>query len=64
MNDQHKKENDRAARIAFMTNGYHESISRIYEQVVDREYESAKEQIKSLMKDLRELSKDIDNDNF
>ncbi len=47
-----------------MTNGYHESISAIYEQVVDREYESAKEQIKSLMKDLRELSKDIDNDNF
>lgn len=64
MNETEKKENDRAARIAFTTSGYHESISTIYEQVVDREYEPAKEQIKLLMKDLRDLYKSIEDDDF
>lgn len=64
MNDAHKKENDRAARIAFMTNGYHESVTTIYEQVVDREYEPAKEQLKLLIKDLRDLYKSIEDDDF
>lgn len=64
MNDAHKKENDRAARIALMTNNYHESVTTIYEQVVDREYEPAKEQLKLLIKDLRDLYKSIEDDDF
>lgn len=47
-----------------MTNNYHESITTIYEQVVDREYEPAKEQLKLLIKDLRDLYKSIEDDDF
>lgn len=64
MNEKEKNENDRAARIAFMTIGYHESISTIYEQIVDREFDSAKEEIKVLIKDLRDLQKNMDDDDF
>ena len=64
MNETEKKENDRAARIAFTTSGYHESISTIYEQIVDREFDSAKEEIKVLIKDLRDLQKNMDDDDF
>lgn len=47
-----------------MTIGYHESISTIYEQIVDREFDSAKEEIKVLIKDLRDLQKNMDDDDF
>ena len=61
MNEQ---ENDRAQRIAFMTEGYHENITAIYEKIVDREYLSAREDIKSLMRDLRATIKLIEDDDF
>lgn len=57
-------ENDRANRISFMTQGCHEDISSIYEKLVDREYDSAKKKIKSLIKDLREVIKLIEDDDF
>lgn len=57
-------ESDRASRISFMTTGYHESVSSIYERLVDREYYAAKKDVKSLMKELRELLKLIDEDDF
>lgn len=61
MNEQ---ENDRAQRIAFMTEGFHESVTSIYEKMVDREYLSAREDIKSLMRDLRATIKLIEDDDF
>ena len=59
-----EQENDRAQRIAFMTEGFHLSATTIYEKLVDREYDSATQDIKSLMKDLRATLKLIDDDDF
>jgi hypothetical protein len=57
-------EQDRASRISFMTEGFYESITSIYEQLVDREYDSCREDIKALIRDLREVIKIIDDDDF
>jgi hypothetical protein len=64
MDEVKKQENDRAARIAFATNLCHKSVSSIYEQTVDREYEPAKDQIKRLIRDLKDLYKSIEEDDL
>lgn len=64
MTDEQQKEADRASRIAFMTEGFHEDVTSIYEQLVDREYVSAIEKIKALMRDLRATIKLIEDDDF
>jgi hypothetical protein len=61
MNEQEK---NRGQRISFMTDGFHDEVSSIYEDLVDREYDSAIEKIKSLMKDLRATIKLIEDDDF
>jgi len=55
-----QQERDRASRIAFTTEGFHDSISTIYEKLVDREYVSVKDEVKSLIKDLRDIIKTIE----
>lgn len=57
-------DNDRAARISFMTQGFHEAITSIYEKLVDREYDSSREEIKQLIRDLREAIKIMEDDDF
>ncbi len=57
-------ENERAKRIAFMIEGFHLSLSNIYEKIVDREYDSVTEELKTLIKDLKTLIKIIEDDDF
>jgi len=59
-----QNEIDRAHRIGFMTQGFHDDVTSIYEKLVDREYDSAIEDIKSLMRDLRATIKLIEDDDF
>lgn len=61
MNEQ---ENKRAQRIAYMTEGFHEIVTSIYENLVDREYDSATQDIKELMRDLRATLKLIEDEDF
>ena len=61
MNNQEK---ERARRISFMTEGFHISISTIYERVVDKEYVEAKEDIINLLRDLRQVIKIMEDDDF
>lgn len=61
MNEQ---ENNRAQRIAYMTEGFHEIVTSIYENLVDREYDSATQDIKELMRDLRATLKLIEDEDF
>jgi hypothetical protein len=61
MNEQ---ENNRAQRIAYMTEGFHEIVTSIYEKLVDREYDSATQDIKELMRDLRATLKLIEDEDF
>lgn len=58
------QENDRAQRIAFMTEGLHEDVTSIYEELVDREYVSATERIKAMIRELRATIKLIEDDDF
>jgi len=59
-----EQEKDRGHRISFMTEGFHEDVTSIYENLVDRRYDSALEKIKSLMRDLRATIKLIEDDDF
>jgi hypothetical protein len=59
-----EQEKDRGFRIAFMTEGFHEDVTSIYETLVDRKYDAATEKIKSLMRDLRATIKLIEDDDF
>ena len=59
-----ESENERASRIAYMTEGFHQEITSIYEKLVDREYHLATERIKELMRDLRATIKLIEDDDF
>ena len=61
MNEQEK---NRGRRIAFMTEGFHEDITSIYERLVDREYDSATDGIKMLVRELRAVIKLIEDDDF
>lgn len=61
MNNQEK---ERARRISFMTEGFHISVSTIYENVVDREYVDAKKDIIDLLRDLRQVIKIMEDDDF
>jgi hypothetical protein len=61
MNNQEK---ERARRISFMTEGFHISVSAIYESVVDREYVDAKKDIIDLLRDLRQVIKIMEDDDF
>lgn len=58
------QENERAQRISFMTEGFHEDITSVYEKLVDKEYVSATEKIKSLIRELRATIKLIEDDDF
>lgn len=55
-----QEERDRAARIAFTTECFHASVAMIYEKLVDREYESVNDDVKLLIKDLRDIIKTIE----
>lgn len=58
------KEKERARRISFMTEGFHISITTIYENLVDKEYVYAKKDIIDLLRDLRQVIKIIEDDDF
>jgi hypothetical protein len=55
-------ENERAARIMILINEHHDSLTIIYESLVDRESESCKKETVKLIMELKELLKSIDND--
>jgi hypothetical protein len=59
-----KEENERAHRIGFMTNNFHDDITFIYEGLVDKEYPSVIEKVKSLMVELRYVIKLAEQDDF
>lgn len=59
-----KLEYERGGRISFMTEGYHELVTKIYDNLVDKEYTDAHINIKSLIRDLREAIKIMEDDDF
>jgi hypothetical protein len=61
MNEQEK---ERGQRIYYIAECLHRDVASLYEKLVDKEYESALEKIKSLIQDLKETAKVIKEDDF
>ena len=57
-------ENKRAERIAFRINEYHSVMNAVYENVVDRDFESVEADVKFLIMELKLILKSIPNDDF
>jgi len=59
-----KKENERAARIIFSIDSCHKSLTVVYEKLVDREMQTVKNDIKSVISELKTLMNSVDDDDF
>lgn len=57
-------ENERAYRIALRINEYHLLLAKIYEDLVDRDFEPAEVSTKTLIMELRCLIKSMKDDDF
>ena len=64
MNKTSNSENSRAERIAFRINEQHMLLANIYEDLVDREFIPAEQDIRNLIIDLRLILKSIEDDDF
>jgi hypothetical protein len=64
MNKTSNSENSRAERIAFRINEQHMLLANIYENLVDREFIPAEQDIRNLIIDLRLILKSIEDDDF
>lgn len=59
-----KNENDRASRIALRVNEYHLLLAKVYENLVDRDFDSVEKDCKTLIMELRFLIKSTKDDDF
>jgi hypothetical protein len=57
-------ENARAERIAFRINEQHLLLANIYENIVDRDFVPAEQDIRNLIVDLRLILKSMEDDDF
>lgn len=55
---------ERGRRITFMTEGHHELVTKINDNLIDKEYSDARINIKTLIRDLREAIKIMEDDDF
>ena len=59
-----ERERERGMRIASYTGDCHGILTNMYEQLVDRDFGPARDNIKKLIIDLRVMLKSIDDDTF
>jgi hypothetical protein len=59
-----EEENKRAERIAFRTSEYHSVLSNVYDNLVDRNFQTAETDVKFLIMELKLILKSIPNDDF
>jgi hypothetical protein len=64
MKNELKKENARAERIAFRINQNHLLLANIYENLVDRDFKPAENDLRDLIIDLRLIIKSLEDDDF
>jgi hypothetical protein len=64
MQNKRELENQRAVRILNMTSDMHLMVSRLYEHLVDSEYERAMSDAKSLIREIRLIQKLIEDEDF
>lgn len=59
-----EREHHRAERILFTINECHEYLDSIYEGLVDRDFESSKQQALALIAELKQVIKATNSDDF
>jgi hypothetical protein len=59
-----KEENDRAFRIFFSIDSCHKTLTVVYEKLVDREFDAVKNDIRSIITELKTIIKSVDDDDF
>lgn len=59
-----EEENKRAERIAFRINEYHSVMNSVYENLVDRNFQTVETDVKFLIMELKLILKSIPNDDF
>jgi hypothetical protein len=64
MEDNLKRENARAERISFRIYQHYLALANIYENLVDRDFDLVKEDIKEIITDLRLILQSIEEDDF
>jgi hypothetical protein len=57
-------EDKRAYRISFRLNVCHQSLTVIYESLVDREFVTAEKELRQVINELRLIIKSMPNDDF
>ena len=57
-------ENKRAERILFMINAHHETLTQVYEQLVDREFETIELKLRVMIRDFKDIINSIPDDDF
>lgn len=57
-------EDRRAYRISFRINSSHQSLTVIYESLVDRDFDVAEKEIKQIIAEMRLILKSIQQDDF
>ena len=64
MDDNKNDDNARALRIFLMTNECHEKITNVYENLVDKDFEPAKQDLMELISELYVMLKKIKYNDF
>lgn len=64
MSDAKKLEIERANRICMRMDDIHISVADIYEKLVDREFTTVPDKVKSIVSDLRMMLKSMEDDDF
>jgi hypothetical protein len=59
-----RQENERASRISFRITHCHISLTKIYEDLVDREFSSVEKEAKYIIIELKSLLKSMQEDDF
>lgn len=64
MEQNRKTDNERAERISLRITEQHIILTRVYENIVDREFVPAEKDIRNLIVDLRLILKSLEDDDF
>lgn len=59
-----EEENKRAERLAFRVSEYHSVMSNIYENLVDRNFQTVETDVKFLIMELKLILKSMPDDDF
>jgi hypothetical protein len=64
MSDTSKLEKERAHRIGMRMEDIHLAVTDIYEKLVDREFDTVPDKVKTIISDLKMLLKSMEDDDF